>query len=54
MLKPPEIEISIGRAVNGDFIKVWHKPTGIFRERALHSKTQERHNTIFFAKSKPS
>ena len=31
MLKPDEIEIQVGRAVGGDFMKLVHKPTGIFR-----------------------
>jgi len=31
MLKPEEVEIQIGRAVGGDFMKVVHKPTGITR-----------------------
>jgi hypothetical protein len=31
MLKPQDIEIQVGRAVGGDFMKVVHKPTGISR-----------------------
>ncbi|MFO1511343.1 MAG: hypothetical protein U1F83_00255 [Verrucomicrobiota bacterium] len=31
MLKPEDIEISIGRGNGGDFIWVVHKPTGIRR-----------------------
>ena len=31
MLKPQDIEIQVGRAVRGDFMKVLHKPTGISR-----------------------
>jgi len=31
MLKPQDIEIQVGRAVGGDFMKVTHKPTGICR-----------------------
>jgi hypothetical protein len=31
MLKFEDIEVQVGRAVGGDFMKVVHKPTGIFR-----------------------
>ena len=31
MLKPQDVEIQVGRAVGGDFMKVVHKPTGISR-----------------------
>lgn len=31
MLKPQDIEIMVGRAQGGDFMKVLHKPTGISR-----------------------
>ena len=31
MLKPQDVEIQVGRAVGGDFMKVLHKPTGISR-----------------------
>lgn len=33
MLKPEDIEIQVGRAVDGDFMKALHKPTGIFRSK---------------------
>src|SRR5258705_13859188 len=33
MLKPEDIEIQVGRAVGGDFMKVVHKPTGISRSQ---------------------
>lgn len=32
MLRDDDIEITTGRAVGGDFMKVLHKPTGIFRD----------------------
>ena len=31
MLKHEDIEVQVGRGVGGDFMKVVHKPTGIFR-----------------------
>ena len=31
MLKLEDIEVQVGRAVGGDFTKVVHRPTGIFR-----------------------
>jgi hypothetical protein len=31
MLKNEDLEIQVGRAAGGDFIKVVHKPTGIAR-----------------------
>lgn len=31
MLKPQDVLIEVGRAVGGDFMKVVHRPTGIFR-----------------------
>ena len=31
MLKVEDIEVQVGRGVGGDFMKVLHKPTGIFR-----------------------
>ena len=33
MLKPQDIEIQVGRAVGGDFMKIVHKPTGICRDK---------------------
>ena len=33
MLKPEDIEIHVGRAEGGDFMKVVHKPTGISRSQ---------------------
>jgi hypothetical protein len=33
MLKFEDLEIQVGRAVDGDFMKVVHKPTGICREK---------------------
>jgi hypothetical protein len=33
MLKNEDIEIQVGRAVGGDFMKVVHKPTGIARSK---------------------
>jgi hypothetical protein len=31
MLKPQDIEIEVGRAAGGDFMKIVHRPTGISR-----------------------
>jgi len=31
MLKPQDIEIQVGRAVGGDFMRVVHRPSGISR-----------------------
>jgi hypothetical protein len=33
MLKPEDVEVQVGRAVGGDFMKVVHKPTGISRSQ---------------------
>jgi hypothetical protein len=33
LLKPQDIEIQVGRAVGGDFMKIVHKPTGICRDK---------------------
>jgi hypothetical protein len=33
MLKAEEIRMDVGRAVGGDFIRITHLPTGIFRAK---------------------
>ena len=48
MLKPQDIEIEVGRAVGGDFMRVVHKPSGIWRCKGppLPKRDKEPHEML--------
>ncbi len=48
MLKLEDLEVQVGRAVDGDFMKVVHKPTGIFRSKGppLHAPGKSKHELL--------